>query len=453
MNVTVIGAGYVGLTTGLALSYIGHDVCIVEKDKHKLELLKAGKSPIYEKGLEELLALVEKNVVFAETPKEGVPNSDVIIIAVGTPPLENGEADLSYVKKAAEEVADCLQPGGSYTIVIKSTVPIGTNEKISALIENRLKENKIYCQVYMASNPEFLREGMALYDMLYPDRIVVGAKSEKAISDLQQLYNPILQQTFTPPHFLQKPNGAKLPHFIVTDTTSAEMIKYAANAFLALKISFINEIAGLCEKVGADVVDVARGIGTDKRIGMSFLNAGIGWGGSCFPKDTSALLEFAKKIGYTMPIVSAAREVNYRARKAAVDKLKAHFGNLKGKTIAVLGLAFKPGTDDVRESPAIDIIKNLLDEGAIVNACDPVALDNAKRVLGCRENISFFEDAYEAAIGADAIILATEWPQWANMDFANLAGRMKYPILLDGRNFYEPEEVQKAGFKYIGVGR
>ncbi|MCF6095689.1 UDP-glucose/GDP-mannose dehydrogenase family protein [Thermovorax subterraneus] len=453
LNVTIIGAGYVGLTTGLALSYIGHNVCIVEKEKRKIELLKAGKSPIYEKGLEELLALVKKNVVFLETPGKEVSNSDVIIIAVGTPPLENGEADVSYVERAAKEVADCLLRGKSYTIVIKSTVPIGTNDKVSWQIKQRLKENKISCEVNMASNPEFLREGMALYDALYPDRIVVGARSEKAISDLQQLYNPILQQTFTPPHFLPRPNGTKLPHFIVTDIISAEMIKYAANAFLALKISFINEIAGLCEKVGADVVDVAKGIGTDKRIGMSFLNAGIGWGGSCFPKDTSALLEFAKKIGYDMPIVSAAREVNYRARRAVVDKLKAYFGDLMGKTIAVLGLAFKPGTDDVRESPAIDIIKILLVEGANVKACDPIAIENARKVLGANEEIGFFEDPYKATEDADAVILATEWPNWANMDFEKLASKMRNLLFIDGRNYYEPEEVKKAGFIYMGVGR
>lgn len=452
MNVTIIGAGYVGLTTGLALAYIGHDVCIVEKDNRKIELLKKGKSPIYEKGLEELLALVKKNVIFTEAPEEKVPDSDVIIIAVGTPPLENGEADLSYVERAAEEVADCLLPGKSYTIVIKSTVPIGTNEKVSLQIDQRLKERKISCEVNMASNPEFLREGMALYDTLYPDRIVVGAKSEKAISDLQQLYKPILQQTFTPPHFLQKSNGAKLPHFIVTDTISAEMIKYAANAFLALKISFINEIAGLCEKVGADVVDVARGIGTDRRIGMSFLNAGIGWGGSCFPKDTSALVEFAKNIGYNMPIVSAAREVNYKMRRTPVEKLKNHFGSLNGRTIAVLGLAFKPNTDDIRESPAIDIIKAILAEGARVKACDPVAIENAKKALK-RENVSFFEDPYEAAAGADAVILATEWPQWANIDFEKLASRMRNRVFIDGRNYYEPTEVKKAGLTYMGVGR
>lgn len=453
LNVTIIGAGYVGLTTGLALAYIGHDVCIVEKDNRKIELLKKGKSPIYEKGLEELLALVERNVTFTDNPDEKVPYSDIIIIAVGTPPLENGEADLSYVEKAAEEVADCLLSGKSYTIVIKSTVPVGTNEKVSVQIKNRLRENNISCEINMASNPEFLREGMALYDTLYPDRIVVGTKSEKAVSKLQQLYDPILKQTFTPPHFLQRPNFTKLPHFIVTDFISAEMIKYAANAFLALKISFINEIAGLCEKVGANVVDVAKGIGTDKRIGMSYLNAGIGWGGSCFPKDISALLEFAKKVGYDMPILLATREVNYKARELAINKLKKHLGNLNEKKIAVLGLAFKPGTDDVRESPAIDIINNLLDEGASINACDPIALDNAKKVLGCHKNINFFKDPYEAAIGVDAVFLATEWPQWANMDFVRLASKMRYPLLIDGRNFFEPEQVRKAGFKYIGVGR
>ncbi|MGB9975790.1 UDP-glucose dehydrogenase family protein [Thermovenabulum sp.] len=449
----IIGAGYVGLTTGLALAYVGHKVDVIEKNKEKLNKLKSKTSPIYEKGVQELIELVKDNINFWEKPDEVIKEAEIVIIAVGTPPKKNGEADLSYLEDAIRDILKKINLEKDYTLAIKSTVPIGTNNKIDNIIKEFYREKGIESKIHLASNPEFLREGMALYDTLYPDRIVIGSLSAKAISDLQELYKPILQQTFTPPSFINKPNAFNLPHLIITDPTSSEMIKYAANAFLALKISFINEIAGLCEKVGANIKDVARGIGTDKRIGISFLNAGIGWGGSCFPKDTLALLEFAKEIGYNMPIVSAAREVNQRARKAVIDKLKTYYGDLREKTIAVLGLAFKPGTDDVRESPALDIIKILLNEGAKVKACDPVALQNAKKAIGINEKINFFTNPYEAVEGVDAAIFATEWPEWANLDFVKLASKMRTRLFIDGRNFYEPEEVKKAGFTYMGVGR
>jgi len=453
LKVTVIGAGYVGLTTALALAYIGHDVAVVEKDREKLEILREGRSPLYEKGLDELLKIVREDVFFTENLDDCVPSADIVMIAVGTPAKKNGEADLSYVEQAVKGIAESLRPGGSYTIVIKSTVPVGTNEMVSQKLSQLLNQRNVSCDVHIVSNPEFLREGMALQDTFYPERIVVGTRSRKAISDLQQLYQPITQQTFTPPEFLPRPNGLQLPHFIIVEPASAEMIKYAANAFLALKISFINEIAGLCEKVGADITDVAKGIGTDKRIGNSFLNAGIGWGGSCFPKDTLALLELARQKGYAMPIVAAAREVNYRMRKEAVAKLRKHLGDFKGKKVAVLGLAFKPGTDDLRDAPALDIIRELLAEGAEVSACDPVALRNARKAFEGVANISFFEDPYEAALGADAVVLATEWPQWANIDFGRLRQQVRNPLFFDGRNFFNPDEVFKSGFQYLGVGR
>jgi len=454
MKVSVIGTGYVGLTTAVTLAYIGHKVVGVEKDREKLRLIQSFKSPIYEPGLEELMELCKDNLTFTDDPVPWVSDSEVIMIAVGTPSKPNGQTDLRYVETATREIAEGLQEGRTYTLVIKSTVPIGTNRRVAYIVEQVInaKKNKNNIKVNVASNPEFLREGSAIRDMLYPDRIVVGSREPESVDILRRLYRPILEQTFEPPPFLPRPEGYDLPPFITTDPISAEMIKYAANAFLAMKISFINEIAALCEKVGADVTEVARGIGLDPRIGPRFLEAGLGWGGSCFPKDTAALVAMGKELSCPMRLVEAAREVNYRQRERAVERLQEVLKGVRGRIIGLLGLAFKPGTDDVRDSPSIDIIHMLLQREAHVRVNDPVAMDNARKVLQGLE-VEFVDDPYEMAKGADALLLVTAWPQYRKLSLRRLASLMRTPILFDGRNFFEPEEARKAGFVYLGIGR
>lgn len=456
IRVVVVGTGYVGLTTGVALAYLGHQVIGVDKDSRKLERLQAGCSPIHEAGVQELLTALGNRVVFTDRLREAVGEANVILIAVGTPSKPNGEADTRYVEEAAREVAEGLKAGRTYCLVIKSTVPIGTNRRVAHVVQRTIAERGIEMKVFIASNPEFLREGMALHDTFYPDRIVVGADDTEAIELLRRLYRPILEQTFEPPEFLPRPQGYTLPPLITTDPTSAEMIKYAANAFLALKISFINEIAGLCEKVGADVTEVARGIGLDSRIGPRFLAAGLGWGGSCFPKDTAALIAVGKEHGYEMPIVEAARTVNFRQRERVVEKLQEALKGVRGRIVGILGLAFKPGTDDVREAPALDVVRLLLERGAHVRVHDPVAMMNARAALANIEGASeveFMEDAYHLAEGADALVLATEWREYRELNLERLAQLMRTPVLVDGRNLFAPEEVRRAGFTYLGVGR
>ncbi|WP_054937774.1 UDP-glucose dehydrogenase family protein [Moorella stamsii] len=454
MNVVIIGTGYVGLTTGAALAYLGHRVTCVDRDPAKLELLYKKKSPIHEHGLEELMALTGRNLHFTCRVQEAVADADVVLIAVGTPSKSNGEADTQYVEAAAREVAEGFVPGRLYNLVIKSTVPIGTNRRVSQVVKRVLSGRGMgdNTAVLVVSNPEFLREGRALRDTLYPDRIVVGAERPEGVDILRRLYQRILEQTFDPPPFLPRPEGYNLPPLVSTDPTSAEMIKYAANAFLALKISFINEIAGLCEKVGADVTEVARGMGLDPRIGSPFLAAGLGWGGSCFPKDTAALLAMGEEHGYTMPIVAACREVNLRQRYRVVEKLQEALKGVRGRVVGVLGLAFKPGTDDVRESPALDVVRILAERGAHVRVHDPVALANAQRALEGLE-VEFFQDPYALAQGAEALVLATEWPEYRHLDLDRLAGMMRTPVLVDGRNLFDPKEAGRAGWTYLGVGR
>ena len=354
MKITIIGTGYVGLITSAVLAYLNHDVTSVDKDPSKLSLLHEGKSPIHEPGIQSLLNEIGHSIRFTPNLPEVVPDTELIMIAVGTPPKKCGEADIRYVEEAAREVAKVCYPDRHYTLVIKSTVPIGTNWRVTEIVEDVFSERKIQGNVSVVSNPEFLQEGLALQGAFYPDRIVVGTNSDEALDALWRLYQPILEQTFDPPTSLPRLASYRLPPMMTTDPNSAEMIKYAANAFLALKISFINEIAGLCENVGADVTEVARGIGLDSRIGHRFLRAGLGWGGSCYPKDTAALLNIGAQVGYKMPITEAARAVNFQQRKRIVKKLRDILKTLHGKTIGILGLAFKPNTDDVRGAPALD---------------------------------------------------------------------------------------------------
>ena len=452
MKITIIGTGYVGLTTAVVLAYLNHNVAAVDKDNSKLSLLQEGKSPIHEPGIQSLLDEVCHTIRFTPSIAEVVPDAELIMIAVGTPPKQNGEADTRHVEQAAREVAEVCHPNRHYTLVIKSTVPIGTNRRVAEVIENVFLERNIQGNVSIASNPEFLQEGLALQGAFYPDRIVVGANSDNALDTLRRLYQPILEQTFDPPTSLPRPAAYYLPPMMTTDPNSAEMIKYAANTFLSLKISFINEIAGLCEDVGADVTEVARGIGLDSRIGHRFLRAGLGWGGSCYPKDTAALLGVAAQAGYEMPITEAARTVNFEQRKRIVDKLRNVLKTLNGKTIGILGLAFKPNTDDIREAPALDIIRQLVAEGANVRAHDPIAIPNAQQAMSDIA-VDFIEDVSLLSHNADALVLVTEWELYHRLDLRKLAKQMQTPILIDGRNVFSPQEAMNAGFHYIGVGR
>ena len=451
MRVAIIGAGYVGLTTAVVLATLNHEVVAVEKDEGKLGVLHKGKTPIHEPGLQNLFDKVRDTIRFTPNVAEAVPEAEVILITVGTP-LKDGEADTQHVKQAAIEIAQVCHPDRRYTLVIKSTVPIGTNRRIAKIVEKVFSARGLRGNVFVASNPEFLQEGLALLGAFYPDRIVVGTDCEEAVRALRRLYQPILEQTFEPPSLLPRPVGYHLPPMVTTDPNSAEMLKYAANTFLALKISFINEIAGLCEKVGADVTEVARGIGLDSRIGPRFLNAGLGWGGSCYPKDTAALLSVAAESEYTMPITQAARAVNLRQRKHIIEKLECALKTLKGKTIGILGLAFKPNTDDIREAPALDIIRRLIEGGANVRAHDPAAIENARHALNGFP-VVFTSDVCELTHNADALVLITEWDEYQNMDLGMLAKRMNTSLLIDGRNVYAPQEAHAAGFHYIGVGR
>jgi len=452
IKITIIGTGYVGLTTAVVLAYLNHDVAAVDKDNSKLSLLQNGKSPIHEPGIQSLLDEIYHTIRFTPSVAEAVPEADLIMIAVGTPSKKNGEADTRHVEEAAREVAEVCRPDRHYTLVIKSTVPVGTNRRVAAVVENVFSERNMRGNVSVASNPEFLQEGLALQGAFYPDRIVVGANSNNALDALRRLYQPILEQTFDPPSSLPRPAAYHLPPMVTTDPNSAEMIKYAANTFLALKISFINEIAGLCEDVGADVTEVARGIGLDSRIGHRFLRAGLGWGGSCYPKDTAALLSVAAQVGYEMPITEAARTVNFQQRARIIQKLHDVLKTLEGKTIGILGLAFKPNTDDIREAPALDIIRQLVADGVHVRAHDPVAIPNAQHAVS-DITVDFIEDVNLLAHDADALVLVTEWELYHRLELRKLAKQMKTPIFIDGRNVFSPKEAMTAGFYYIGVGR
>jgi UDPglucose 6-dehydrogenase len=452
MKAAILGTGYVGLTTGVCLAYLGHEVTCVDTDARKIEQLRRGEPPVYEPWLPELLELARPRLRFTTDCGEAVPGAAVVIIAVGTPPLPDGGPDLCYVREAAQAVGEHLE--GEFTVVVnKSTVPIGSGNWVGALVREayaaRRGRKPPNCFA-VASNPEFLREGTALYDTLYPDRVVVGADETRALEVLYSLYRPILEQTFAPPAFLPRPEGLGAVPLIATDLASAELIKYAANAFLALKISFINEIGQLAEKVGADIAQVAKGIGLDARIGTRFLQAGIGWGGSCFGKDTAALIATAREYNLAMPIVAAAREVNYRQRERVVEKLLGELKILKGRSVALLGLAFKPNTDDLRDAPALDIARRLIERGAAVRAHDPVALPRARREYP-NSGVVYCDTAEEAVAETDAIVLVTEWADYRALPWEKLAREMRNPLVVDGRNFLDREALERAGFRWVRV--
>jgi UDPglucose 6-dehydrogenase len=432
MRVAMIGTGYVGLVSGACFADFGHSVCCVDKDASKIDGLNAGVMPIWEPGLEALVtANAERGrLAFTTDVAAGVKDAEAVFIAVGTPARRgDGHADLTFVFEAVRELAKFIKPGT--VVVTKSTVPVGTGDRIDAI----LREEGV-TDVSVASNPEFLREGAAIADFKHPDRIVVGAEDSRAQDVLREIYRPL---------FL---NRAPI---LITGRRTAELTKYAANAFLAVKISFINEIADLCEAVDADVQDVARGIGLDNRIGAKFLHAGPGYGGSCFPKDTVALLQTAEQAGVDQRIVRTTVEVNDRRKAQMVERVERAFGGqLSGKRVAVLGLAFKPNTDDMREAPSIPIVKGLLERGASVAAYDPVARDQAEQILS---GVDFAEDAYAAADGADALVIVTEWDEFRALDLDRIAASLKGKILIDLRNVYDRSDAEAAGLTYYGIGR
>ena len=447
MNVVVIGLGYVGLTTAVALAYLKNNVVGIDIDSKKINELNQKRSPIYEPHLDVLLKKLDI-IYMSEYDKHVIQNADVIFITVGTPPLPDGKPDLRFVKEAVINIGKNISHKSNTLIVNKSTVPVGTAHWVKNLIKRQLKTPN---NVSVVSNPEFLREGTALYDTFYPDRIVVGADNSAAIQILYDLYSPIIKQNFDPPPELPRPQNVEQVPFLAMDTTSAELTKYAANSFLALKISFINEIALLAEKVGGNITLIANAIGLDKRIGGQFLKAGVGWGGSCFGKDTAALIEIAKMYDSNLAIVEAARNVNYSQRRFVVSKLISKLQLLRGREIGILGLTFKPNTDDLRDSPALSIINELLKYGVYVKVHDPIALRKLPHELA--SEVCLCERIEDLAKDSDAILLITDWPQYRQLDWKRIYKLMNNPYILDSRNFLDCKKLTDIGFKYEGIGK
>jgi UDPglucose 6-dehydrogenase len=431
MRIAMIGTGYVGLVSGACLSEFGHDVICIDKDAEKVASLRKGKIPIHEPGLDEVVAVNEKagRLSFDTDLKKAVKSADAVFIAVGTPSRRgDGHADLSYVFDAAREIAEALD--GYCVVITKSTVPVGTSRKVEEIIRKARPD----ADIDVASNPEFLREGSAIEDFRRPDRVVVGCDTQKARDVLREIYRPLYLHE-TP--------------MVFTARETSEMIKYASNAFLATKITFINEMADLCEKVGADVQDVARGIGLDGRIGRKFLHPGPGFGGSCFPKDTLALLKTSQDMGAPTRIVEAVVAVNEERKTKMAEKVVRAFGGVKGKTIAVLGLTFKPNTDDMRDAPSLVIVPHLQEAGARVRAFDPEGMNEARKSL----TVEFCKDAYDAIEGADGVVILTEWNEFRALDLARVKGLLTSPLMVDLRNIYNPEQMAVAGYRYVSVGR
>jgi len=433
MRVAMIGTGYVGLVSGACFSNFGHHVVCVDKDEKKIARLKRGEMPIFEPGLEALVADNVKagRLTFTTDLAAAVPEADGVFIAVGTPSRRgDGFADLSYVYEAAGEIADALK---AYTVIVtKSTVPVGTSRKVEEIV----RERRPSAEFDVVSNPEFLREGSAIEDFQRPDRVVVGAETDRARNIMRALYRPLFLNEKTP--------------FVFASRETSELIKYAGNAFLAMKITFINEMADLCERAGADVQDVARGIGLDGRIGSKFLNAGPGYGGSCFPKDTLALVRQASELGAPSRVVEAVIDVNAHRKKRMADKIIDAFGGVKGKTVAILGVTFKPNTDDMRDSPSLDIVPALQKAGATVRAFDPEGMDEAAKML---PDVRWTQSAYEAMTGADGVAILTEWNEFRALDLDRTKTLLKRPLMVDLRNIYTPREMSEAGFEYHSVGR
>jgi len=429
VNISIIGSGYVGLVTGACFAELGNKVICADNDNKKIISLKEGIIPIYEPGLEELVVtnVKKKRLKFTASIKEAVKESEVIFISVGTPSKDNGEADLTGIENVARNIA--INMTGYRLIVEKSTVPVETGQWVKHTIQTYVR-GKVKFDV--ASNPEFLREGQAINDFMHPDRIVIGVESKKARDILISLYKPL---------------NAPL---VITDIKSAELIKHASNSFLACKISFINAISRICDKVGADVVEVASGMGLDKRISRDFLDAGLGYGGSCFPKDLDAFITISEKLGYNFQLLEAVREINQHQKVFFLDKIKDILWVIKDKTIGILGLSFKPNTDDIRNAPSIDIIKTLQAEGVKIRVYDPQAMKKAKGILN---NVKFCKDPYDASQHCDCLLVITEWDEFKELDFTKIKKLLKRPIIIDGRNIYEPRRMEKLGFTYVGIGR
>jgi UDPglucose 6-dehydrogenase len=472
----------VGLVTGTCLAYLGRSVVCVDIDEQKVQMLQQGESPIYEPGLPQLMAAGRQrgNLRFTTDVEAAVKQAEIIFVAVGTPPLPSGRADLSAVEAVARQIGRALDCVQRRLIVNKSTVPIGSGNWVEMLVREGLSHNPAYQArlnnpapgesnaensaprrtggfrtdefFLVASNPEFLREGSAIADTLYPDRIVIGAADGRALERLRALYEPIIEQTFTAPPVAPRPAGFTAVPVVTTDLASAEMIKYAANAFLATKISFANEIANICERVGADIKEVVRGVGLDERIGPRFLNAGVGWGGSCFGKDVSALIDIAQEYSYDPSLLRSTVEVNRRQRQVAVQKLQETLKIIKGKTIGLLGLAFKPETDDLRDAPALSIARQLLEMGARIKAYDPIANEACRRQHP-ELKVEYASNAVELAEDCDALVIVTEWEEFRQLDLQQLASVMRSKILIDGRNMLDQATVNKAGFTYRGIGK
>ena len=456
MKICVVGSGYVGLVAAVGFCELGHEVICVDNDLKKLAKLSSGIATIHEEFLPELLANhIHKGLRFTADLGVAVKESKAIFIAVGTPPASNGDADLSYVEAVARDVAvavggDC-KPENYKVIVEKSTVPVYTNNWIQRVL---ILNGAAAGNIDVVSNPEFLREGTAVVDFLYPDRIVVGADSAKAAAMMAEIYEPLTSGSYyQSSKTIPGPLGFKRARLIQTSTKSAELIKHASNAFLATKISFINAVATVCEAVGADIEEVAEGIGSDSRIGSRFLRPGIGYGGSCFPKDLKAFYAIAQQTGYEFRLLREVEEINQQQRERYLKKVKDALWTLKGKKLGVLGLAFKGGTDDVRESPAFPIIEELLREGCDIAAYDPAALDTAKEVLPPQKNLSYASTAFEAIEGRDALLILTDWEEFSQLDLARVKRELRYPVVIDGRNLYDPAKVADAGLLYLSIGR
>jgi len=442
MKIAVAGTGYVGLVTGVSLAHIGHNVTCVDVDENKIEKMKNGISPIYEQDLERLMRENSSRLNYTINYKEAYKDADVIFIGVGTPERVDGSANLDYVHVVVEQIANSIEK--DCVVVVKSTVPIGTNDEVEKYLKEHVKKG---INVYVASNPEFLAQGTAVRDTLYASRIVVGIEEEEADKIMRKVYEPFTKEPYNVP-------------YLSMNRKSAEMVKYASNDFLALKVSYINEIANFCEKVGANIEDVTMGMGYDSRIGNKFLKAGIGYGGSCFPKDTKALHWLSKELNDELKTIKACIEVNKSQKLKLYEKLKNDFNSLRGLNIAVLGLTFKPGTDDMRESPSIDNIELLLDSGANVKAYDPIGIENFKRIItrkinndGITGKIEYFTTIDEAIRNTDAVMIMTEWPEVVNYNIENYVKLMKTPYVYDGRNCYKLEDINKIKLKYKSIGR
>lgn len=449
--IAVVGSGYVGLVAAVCFAEMGHPVICVDNDERKVAALRNGDSLIHEHYLPELLGRYRNDRVrFTTDLAEATRECDAIFIAVGTPQSETGDADLSYVEAVACEIARSLT---SYKVIVeKSTVPVYTNEWISRALERNGIERHLFDVV---SNPEFLREGTAIVDFLHPDRIVVGSDSEQAGVLLREIYAPL-----TSGDYYQRENSipgsctvAEPPSLLMTSTKSAEIIKHASNAFLAMKISFINAVSNLCEATNANVEQVARGIGLDTRIGPKFLRPGIGYGGSCFPKDVAAFRSVAEQLGIDFSLLTEVEKINLQQKKRFVAKVRSALWNLRGKKLAVLGLAFKGDTDDIRESPAIEIVRMLMNEGCTIAAFDPAAMERTQQVLPAGKNLRYAADAYDAITDADALLILTEWPEFVELDLRRVNQALRYPIIIDGRNLYDPSVVSEHGFTYVSIGR